>query len=230
MHQLDHIVIRLPNAATQEALLQNCEPFKKSFTLSAGGFHTGGASQNVLVSLPDGVYLELIAFTSPPTDHPWGRRKPTSLVDFAFLGHPEKGKAAYQEGRPGGRGECRWIVTLPKEEWGTGNLPFWCEDITARELRVPKAPTHPSGVTAVSKITILVGSGEQRDQLVRMYHEITGTNLDEIVVGTPSGETVVIDVRLAETEEERDSLVKNGQGIYKVEFNVPGVVLCNSTL
>jgi hypothetical protein len=53
---------------------------------------------------------------------------------------------------------------------------------------------------------------------------------DEIQVGTPSGKNVQIDVRLAESDEEQKALKKDGGGIYKVEFDIPGVVLCNSDL
>src|SRR5271163_3821995 len=114
--KLDHIVILLPEAATEEALLKEAGPFKKNFTLSKGGFHTDKQTQNVLISLSNGVYLELIAFTSPVKDHPhhpWAQRKPTRIIDFAFLGSPDH-KEAYYDGKPGGRGECKWIITMPK--------------------------------------------------------------------------------------------------------------------
>jgi len=225
--KLDHIVIKLPESQTPADLLLHAEPFKKNFTLLPGGLHTGGMTQNLLVSFADGFYLELIAFTStPPKEHPWSHRKPTKLIDFAFLGHPEQAKEAYQNGRPGGRGECKWVVTMPKDEWGVGNIPFWCGDITPRELRVPKPTEQPSGVAGVSKITILVESTGQQERVTKMYQEIIGDV--EIKVGTPSGKDVTIDIRVAETKEEKEAIAHDGQGIYKVEFNVPGVVLSNN--
>jgi len=224
--QLDHIVIRLPDAETPEELVQYAEPFKKWFTLSSGGYHTGGKSQNVLISLPDGVYLELIAFTStPPKDHRWAQRRPMNILDFAFLGHPERGKEEYGDGVPGGRGKCKWVVTVPKDEWTAGMLPFWCEDITPREIRVPKPETHPSGVTAVSRITVLVETSREKANLVAKYKEIIGG--EDMTIGSPSGKDVTVDIRVAETKEEKEALQKEGHGIYKVEFNVPGITLCN---
>jgi hypothetical protein len=227
--KLDHIVILLPVSETPEQLLRHAEPFKKNFTLSPGGFHTDKRTQNILVSLPDGVYLELIAFTSKShnSDHPWAERHPTKIIDFAFLGHPEKGKEAYQEGIPGGRGECQWVVTMPKKEWGVGTLPFWCGDITPRERRVPKPETHPSGVTAVKKITILIDSKKQLDRITKMYREIVGS--EELKVGTPSGEEVTIEVRTPATKEEEQALADDGEGVYEIEFDA-GVVISNSLL
>ena len=135
---------------------------------------------------------------------------------------------AYNDGRPGGRGECKWVVTMPKKEWGVGRIPFWCEDVTPRELRVPKPTEHPSGVKAVKKITILVDSERQQEGLTKLYQKIVGA--EEIKVGTPSGGDVTVDIRVAESKEEQEALVHDGQGIYKVEFDIPGVILSNSTL
>ena len=226
---LDHIVIVVPQSTTPEQLLAQVKPFTKNFTISPGGFHTSGHTQNVLISLADGVYFELIAFTSQPDEsHPWGQRTPTRIVDFALLGHPECGTEFYREGRPGGRGECKWVVTLPDREWRFGKLPFWCEDVTRRDLRVPKPPDHPSGVSEVKKITIVVKSEEKKDQMRRMYGKILGD--EKLVLGTPAGGEVEIELRMAETKEEQEALKRDDAGIYQVEFNVPGIVLSNSNL
>jgi Glyoxalase-like domain len=228
--KLDHIVILLLQSETAEDLVKHADKFKKWFNVLPGGFHTGGRSQNVLISLEDGVYLELIAFTSPPSkDQRWGQFKPTRIVDMAFLGHPETGKEAYSEGIPGGRGECKWIVTAPKNEWGVGRLPFWCEDIdNPRDLRVPKPTSQPSGVTAIKKMTILVDSPRQQQNLQEMYRKIIGT--DELKIGTPNGGEVSIEIKAAETSEEQNHVYRHGRGIYKVEFDVPNVVLSNDIL
>ena len=225
--KLDHIVILLPVSATPEALLYEAEPFKKDFTLSPGGFHIDKKTQNFLISLADGVYIELIAFTSGSAtkDHPWAQRKPTRIINFAFLGHPDD-MEAYNAGRPGGRGECEWIATMPKEEWGVGRIPFWCEDVTPRDLRVPRPTEHPSGVKAVKKITVLVDSEGQQEQFTKLYQKIIGA--EDLTVGTPSGGDVTIDIRVAESKEEQEAVVHDGQGVYKVEFDIPGVILSNS--
>jgi len=41
---------------------------------------------------------------------------------------------------------------------------------------------------------------------------------------------VEIEVKEAETEDEQIALEADGPGVYKVEFDVPGVVLSNSSL
>ena len=228
--RLDHIVILLPESKSAEELFKNAAKFKKWFTVLPGGFHTGGKSQNVLISLEDGVYLELIAFTATPDkDQRWGVFKPMRIVDFAFLGHPETGKEAYLEGIPGGRGDCKWIVTVPKNEWGVGRLPFWCEDIdNSRDVRVPEPTAQPSGVKAIKKITILVDSPRQQQNLQQMYSKIIGN--DELKIGTPAGGDVSIEIKAAETSEEQNYVYHHGRGIYKVEFDIPNVVLSNDTL
>jgi hypothetical protein len=106
-------------------------------------------------------------------------------------------------------------------------IPFWCGDITPRELRVPKPTEHPSAVTGVKKITILVDSERQHERLTRVYQELVGK--ENIKFGTPSGGEVEIEIRVAETEEEKEALDHDGKGIYKVEFDIPGVVLSNSS-
>lgn len=228
--KLDHIVILLPESKTAEELFKNAEKFKKWFNVLPGGFHTGGKSQNVLISLEDGVYLELVAFTSTPDkDQRRGAFKSTRIIDLAFLGHPETGKEAYQEGIPGGRGQCKWIVTVPKNEWGVGRLPFWCEDIdNSRDLRVPEPTPQPSGVKAIKKITILVDSPRQQKNLQEMYSKIIGNN--EMKIGTPNGGEVFIEIKAAETSEEQNYVYHHGRGIYKVEFDIPNVVLSNDML
>ena len=55
-----------------------------------GGTHAGGLTYNALIVLPDGVYLELIAFVhaDPPpsrSHHRWGATSP-GWIDFAHLG------------------------------------------------------------------------------------------------------------------------------------------------
>ena len=227
--KLDHIVILLPVSSTPEDLLDHSKQFETNFTLSPGGFHTDKQTQNILISLADGVYLELIAFTSPShnSHHPWAQRHPINIIDFACLGAPGHGKRAYQEGRPGGRGECKWVVTMPKGEWGVGTLPFWCGDVTPRDLRVPRPERHPSRVTSVKRITILVDSDNQVERVRGMYGEIVGS--EPLKFGTMSGGEVMIDVRVPRTEEEVKAMKPNGAGIYEIEFDA-GVVVSNSSL
>lgn len=120
-----------------------------------GGTHAGGLSYNALVSLADGVYLELFAFVnSADPAHRWGTSKPDGWIDYANLGFGRdvseiiNGRAEkdgsgvrYNEGVDGGREtpqgkRLEWRLTQPKKEHSVGRVPFFCGDITPREWRV----------------------------------------------------------------------------------------------
>lgn len=64
--------------------------------------------------------------------------------------------------------DVEWAVTFPKGEHGgqasRGRVPFFCHDITERQVRVPlsdEKTSHPSGVMGVKEITVVV-----RDKLL----------------------------------------------------------------
>ena len=61
-----------------------------------------------------------------------------------------------------------------------------------------------------------------------MYSKIIGN--DELKIGTPAGGDVSIEIKAAETSEEQNYVYHHGRGIYKVEFDIPNVVLSNDTL
>jgi Glyoxalase-like domain len=127
-----------------------------------GGTHVDGLTYNALVVLGDGVYVELIAFTHeisyyPPgtlartrrEQHRWADKLP-GWIDMALLGldqfvgeviNKRAGSTLYSPPADGGRTrpdgvELEWRVTFPERELGAGVLPFFCEDITPRDLRV----------------------------------------------------------------------------------------------
>lgn len=82
---LDHIVILVPHAfvASPPAWL------RAAFAVYPGGRHADGRTENVLVLLADGVYLEFIAFV-PALDpaerrrHRWGREPEGTVIDWAL--------------------------------------------------------------------------------------------------------------------------------------------------
>jgi hypothetical protein len=128
-----------------------------------GGQHADGLTSNALVAFADGVYIELIAFEKPESEYPpdsprskhwWANKKP-GWIDWACLGledHVDKTIASrdkevgsgvqYQEGKIGGRKrasdgqELKWRVTFPEVKHGRGTVPFFCQDLTPRDLRV----------------------------------------------------------------------------------------------
>ncbi|OJD35410.1 glyoxalase bleomycin resistance protein dioxygenase superfamily [Diplodia corticola] len=158
--QLDHIIILLPH----RDLLDPPPWITSNFTLSPGGRHADGKTENKLIVFQDGTYIELIAFIddSPAykDGHWWGDKR-YGVIDWALTSSDVqdvsrvsarldewRGKQrdggltafAYTRPQPGGRRrpdgqEIAWFVTFP-EGVRRGVAPFWCHDVTARGLRV----------------------------------------------------------------------------------------------
>ncbi|CAE6495729.1 unnamed protein product [Rhizoctonia solani] len=180
---LDHIVHlspagKLPDAVTHWERLG----FKYTiFSVTPGGTHAGGLTSNALVALADGVYIELIAFEQPPTEPPasddrWAKKSP-GWIDWALLGLDDyidviiterdrwvKSGVKYQKGKEGGRKrasdgkELKWRTTAPKENHGQDTAPFFCQDLTPRDLRVPAAglDTHTNTALGIAHIHLKV--------------------------------------------------------------------------
>lgn len=170
--QLDHVVLLLPHGDVANPP----EWLTEHFTISPGGRHADGKTENKLVLFSDGTYLELIAFTSEDSrkGHWWD--KPFGVVDFALTSPDEKFPElssikdrlantdtgiSYQQPQEGGRlrpdgVELKWRVTFPIN-CSRGEAPFWCHDISARDRRVPCAEdntSHPSGVLGMAGVEI----------------------------------------------------------------------------
>jgi hypothetical protein len=91
---IDHVVILVP----QSFLDAPPSWLSEAFTLYPGGKHVDGATQNTLVLLPDGSYLEFIAFV-PGADpvlrqkHRWGDKHEGTVIDWALtLGSTDQGE------------------------------------------------------------------------------------------------------------------------------------------
>ncbi|KAF8264651.1 peptidase S8/S53 domain-containing protein [Lactarius quietus] len=115
-------------------------------------------------------------------NHPWAN-KANGWLAFAFLGSPHAAppistilntrlQAAGSDTRygpevPGGRTrpdgvEIKWEVTTPtrwEEKKGASRLPFFCGDVTPRELRVPTRPEsiteHPNTAQSIAHLRVL---------------------------------------------------------------------------
>lgn len=179
--QLDHIIILLPH----RDLLDPPAWITSNFTLSPGGRHADGKTENKLIVFQDGTYIELIAFINDdPTNkdgHWWGDKR-YGVIDWALTSPDVQDVSrvaarldewrskqqdgalaalAYAQPRRGGRRrpdgqEIAWFVTFP-EGATRGVAPFWCHDVTPRELRVPASPQglhHPCGAIGVSNISV----------------------------------------------------------------------------
>ncbi|KAI0823894.1 glyoxalase-like domain-containing protein [Trametes gibbosa] len=166
---LDHIVHLTPPGSLNESI----EAFRAlGFTVTPGGTHADGLTANALVVFADGVYLELLHFTRPPSEdsdstHPWASKQP-GWIDFAFLGNGGTPSVAatinaraatdgsavrYAEEVRGGRTQedgrvLEWLISAPLPVEGQtgvrGQLPFFCGDLTPRKWRVPLEPMSNS--------------------------------------------------------------------------------------
>lgn len=174
--QLDHIVILLPYAQ----ILNPPSYLTDHFTVTPGGRHGDGKTQNNLIVFKDGSYLELIAFIDDKPEHReghWWGDKGYGIIDYAFtikegpdafqvlqtrasnLEIPENWR--FQDLRGGSRSKpdgekIEWRVSFPQAA-ARGRSPFWCFDVTPRERRVPKSEaitTHPSGAKGVGNLMI----------------------------------------------------------------------------
>ncbi|KAH6898159.1 glyoxalase-like domain-containing protein [Thelonectria olida] len=157
---IDHIVILVP----YDTLFELPERLKDSFTIIHGGEHAGGQTINKLIILPDGSYIELIAFNKGLTpdqrrSHRWGSLEEGRIIDWAYTLPDESDFAqvqqrvqqsganiVYQDPVAGGRTRpdgvvLKWAVAGAQDSEGNpawpGNAPFWCLDRTPRHLRVP---------------------------------------------------------------------------------------------
>jgi hypothetical protein len=138
--------------------------------------------------------------------HWWGKKE-YGIIDFAFTSKTlnaeesfekvkerlekidwEKGEVevAYESPRKGGRRrddgvDVKWQVTFPvvsEEGYQRGELPFFCHDVTERELRVPfgeESVRHPSGVVGVKSLGVYVPEATAKT-LGKGYRAIIGTD------------------------------------------------------
>jgi hypothetical protein len=142
------------------------------FSVVPGGRHPVG-TENALIALRDGAYMELIAFESPdrPQPHRWWEplQRGGGLVDFCagtdafaadLLALRAAGVAvdpprAQGRTRPDGY-VLRWTFASPSEGQ-RGLVPFLIADETPRQERVPGATDHANEVTGLRVLTIAVG-------------------------------------------------------------------------
>jgi catechol 2,3-dioxygenase-like lactoylglutathione lyase family enzyme len=191
---IDHVVIAVRDLAQASA-----DYATAGFTVTPGGWHTGGATHNALISFADGSYFELIAFAEPDREQPhkwWPRfAKGEGTVDFAMLstdlgaeaerlqtvGLTVEGPVDGGRERPDGAKLAWRSLTL-----GTGiPLPFVIEDVTARDLRVPPAPAteHSLGVTGVSGLVMLVPDLEAASRAYRALLGVEGEPVEASIAG-----------------------------------------------
>ena len=163
--RLDHVVIAAHDLARAVRDYRAL-----GFTVEMGGRHPGRTSHNALVVFEDGAYLELIAWPEPGPAERWYNvltAHGEGFMDFALIpedvpraideararGLPLNGPIDGGRVRPDGR-EVRWQTGRQ----ATFDLPFFCGDVTPRELRVPEgdARRHLNGARGVASVTVSV--------------------------------------------------------------------------
>ncbi len=148
----------------------------------AGGTHADGLTHNALLGFADGSYLELIAPTpgSDVSSHHWGRAMLAGAGVCAWAIRSddlERDAALYRArgtavGNPRSGGRVRpdgarleWI-TAPLGSGPPGMLlPFLIQDVTPRELRVPRSASAEGIVSGAAGI-VIGAPAEQVDGVV----------------------------------------------------------------
>src|SRR5438270_13480831 len=159
---LDHVVLVVLDLAGAIA-----EHRARGFTVTPGGVHAGGLTQNALVGLADGSYLELIAFidlAAARGKHSWApvAERGGGWADFALLSNDLRQDAAALGdlvARPpedGGRTRPDGVAIAWRVARMVSPLPFLIEDLTARDLRVPSgdATFHANRVSRVERVIL----------------------------------------------------------------------------
>jgi hypothetical protein len=255
MYSLDHIIILVPH----KALLSPPSSFSNTFTLFPGGNHADNKTTNTLILLKNGVYLELISFiddsASNRDGHWWGNKTPGTIIDWALTSADvndveavrerlEEGMAKvliqYDNPKSGGRKrpdgeEVKWEVTFPRKEVTRGSIPFWCHDVTPRNLRVPtagKAMQHPSGAVGVSEVAMVVDEEHLAAQ-VKVYQKLfdakpelkNGRYCFKLSSPTEGIGYPVVSLRPAVSNAEKEVITQNGvAGIFELVLLVDGSV------
>jgi catechol 2,3-dioxygenase-like lactoylglutathione lyase family enzyme len=182
---IDHVVIAVPELEEARAHYGGV-----GFKVVPGGKHSIG-THNALIAFPDGTYIELIAFLTPSTNHPWYKALQTGggLVDFCMMTDDLEGDvaaivragaamgapSAMTRKRPDGY-ELSWELSIPSSPWN-GRLPFLIRDHTPRSERVPREHEHRNGIAGIRGVTVAVTDPEATAMI---YRGVLGTAGEKI--------------------------------------------------
>lgn len=223
---LDHVVIAVNDLDRAVLDYQSL-----GFTVYPGGVHHGGVSHNALVVFADGAYFEIIAYREAAPANRWWRVLTTAgegIVDFAVL--PENTETDLRAARargldvegptPGGRlrpdgVRLDWQIVRP----ATTDLPFWCGDVTPRELRVPEGAIrdHANGVTGISAVRILVADLAAS---IARFKALVGPEAVSVDNGIPriSINKTAFELVGPDSDNGRRRLAARGEGVFSLEL------------
>jgi hypothetical protein len=155
---LDHVVF------VTHDLAASVEQYRgQGFTVTPGGEHADGITQNALVALADGAYLELVGFRKPAPQHRWWRYADAGgFADFAVLSDDldadvaALGNFVTRPSLEGGRTRPDGVTLRWRTAMLQPPLPFLIEDLTPRDRRVPggDAARHANGTTGIKSVVV----------------------------------------------------------------------------
>jgi hypothetical protein len=189
--RLDHLVI------TVDALDAAVNQYQAlGFTVTPGGVHASGATENALIYFQDRSYLELLALTGQPArtdvDAPdytplfQGR---TGLIGYCLLSNDLDADVLalrtrgieVSDPRPGGRTRPDGAVLMWKTaSIGSSLSPFFIEDVSARPLRVPDKPEYTSHANGAAGIVTLNFAVANIDAAAKRYAQILGHSSETV--------------------------------------------------
>lgn len=186
---IDHLVVVVRDLSVAAAGYTSL-----GFTVVPGGRHAVG-TENALIGLQDGAYIELLAFFEAMETHRWWRPRERGggLVDFcaatddlpADLAALRSAGVEVDDPRPQTRTRpdghvLRWKLAIPGERH-RGRVPFLIDDETPRRERVPAATSHANHVTGLAALTIVVGDlAEARGWCERLLGTGVDGNRDDL--------------------------------------------------
>ncbi|TIA99217.1 hypothetical protein E3P94_00504 [Wallemia ichthyophaga] len=211
------------------------------FTVQNGGTHADGRTENMLLVLRDGVYIELIAFvdSSKKHSHFWADKLP-GWIDWACLG-VKRGETGieefYDEPIDGGRlladgTRIQWSVSFPHKHYPRGSIPFYCGDKTPRKLRVPDSLEHTNGVQGVKALTLLCNDTALQasvflySSILRQLPQVQSEKHAIFQLESPLHKSIELLLRTPQnSDEEKKVMVNNGDIIHQVELYGDAVII-----
>ncbi|KAM0752669.1 hypothetical protein T439DRAFT_311347 [Meredithblackwellia eburnea MCA 4105] len=241
---LDHLILLVPSLAPSDTAFLS----DNGFELHPGGQHADGLTENTLVLLQDGVYLEIIAFTSQTTDaarskHWWGN-KSSGWIDWSLAPTPLEAAARvhalnYLTPPPASAGESNKVFTEPVEggrETKDGKQLKWkvafpvLKDEEKRGVipffcedvtdRTWRVPTRstPHPNSTTGIKSLTVLS--KPDGAKAYTDRLSYILSSSLALKTPFGDIKVpVHIREPSTEEEKAWVEERGEGLYEVELN-----------
>ncbi len=200
------------------------------FTVIRGGEHASRTTHNALICFADGAYIELIAPTGyepqPGADFRFMLRAGEGLVGYALesddlvadvMGMRARGIIIDDPSSGARRREDGVTLHWRSAMMGKNIAPFFIQDETARNLRVPDDPgsiTHANGVTGVHGVGVIVEDLSRQTPYFRALLNTTPEVMADSVTFTLNG--VYINLREASDSATQQHLDERQHAPYRL--------------